>query len=350
MEKWRKKWNLALMSVALFAIAPIGVQAGNCDPCDFDGFDVGVDFLWWQPTVGDLAYCAEDPSNDSGSGHKIKNFCPDWEPGVRVYIRTTDLFCGWDFGASYTYVDSCDSSSTKNSEKIKPTYTHAGFFFTESNGTTYYDEGKGSWDSEYHEWDVVTSFDNSCNECYQLSHTFGVAGIVVDEEFKATIEKPGKKIRTVEDSDYWGVGFRLGTNFEKRLSDCLSFFASGNATVLAGEACVKNKFDSQDADTDAEHTYKEDDFCQLVPGYHIAAGFSYETCACDWEFSLRLGYEFLAWHNLPSRRTYIADNFGNDLGNTPVQPNDGFLATVSTPASTRTFGFHGLFVGAQLSF
>ena len=130
---------------------------------------------------------------------------------------------------------------------------------------------------------------------FQLSSGMSMLfGIVVDQEFKATIEKFSKVIRTVEDSDYWGVGFRLGTNFERRLSDCLSFFANGHATILAGEACVKNKFDSQDSDSDAEHTYKEDDFCQLVPGYHIAAGFSYDTCVCDWEFSLRLGYEFLA--------------------------------------------------------
>lgn len=340
MQKWNKFFSLALMSAALCAFAPSGVQAQNCDPCcdpcwdpcNFGEFEVGVDFLWWKPCVDDLDYCA-DRKSSSNKDFKHKSVCLDWEPGVRVFLGKPDFYCGWDFGASYTYISSCTSSTTKHNGNIVPTNTHSGFT------SAFFDEGKGSWDSCYHEWDLLISFDNSCNQCHQLSHYFGVAGIVLDQELKATLENSSQIEQTKWDSDYWGVGFRLGTDYNRRICDCFSFFANGNATILVGDADSKTRFDSRDSGTSADHTFKDDDTCQIVPGYHLSAGFSYDTCVCDWDFSLRLGYEFLVWHNLPNQRTYVSDSSFSS-------PE----TALSTSSNTRTFGYHGLLAGVQMSF
>ena len=339
MDKWRKFLSLALMSLALYASTPSALSADTCDSsCDSCGcnFDVGVDFLWWKPCVGDLNYCAEK----DGSNYKQKSICTDWESGFRIYIGKDDCYCGWDFNASYTYLNSSSSSSHKNNNNIVPSNYHPGFLVNQTH-----DEGKGSYDSCYHEWDLLWSFDNSCDCCQAITHSFGVAGINMDQELKATLVNSSGKLQTKWKSDFWGVGLRLGTDFSKTICDCMSFFAGGNVTLLAGDSCSKSQYDSQGGSTDPDHTFKEDDFCHIVPGYHLRAGFSYDTCYCDWDMSFRLGYEFLAWHNIPFSRTYVAG-----IGGASDSSVSSLEGAISTACNTRTYGFHGLFAGVQLSF
>ncbi|NGX43302.1 MAG: hypothetical protein K940chlam7_01597 [Chlamydiae bacterium] len=341
MEKWRKIFSLALMSVALFTFVPGGVQArdnDSCcdpcyDPCDCGGFEVGVDFLWWKPCVGDLDYAAVKKD----SKFKHKGICPDWEPGFRVYIGKADVCCGGGFGASYTCVSSKSSSSTKKDGEVVLGYGHPGFLTNKGR----YDKGKGSYDVNYQEWDLLASYGSSNGECSQSSYYFGVAGINLDQEFKAEIRQNSPaRIRNKWDSDYWGVGLRIGADYKRRICDCFSFFANGQASILAGESCAKSRFDSQDSNTNFDHKFTEEEVCRVVPGYHVGAGFSYDTCVCDWDFSFRVGYEFLSWHNIPSRRTYVSDE----------KIGDEIEAALSTSSNSQTFGFHGLFAGFQLSF
>lgn len=339
MKQWKKFFNLAVLATAFFALNPSNVSADYydnccdpCDSCDNCGFTVGADFLWWNTNADDLSYCAVRDESDV----KRKNFCLDWEPGFRVYIGKQNIECGLDLAASYTYLNTCDSASTSDSGDVIPTFTHPGFTISVGN----FDEGKGSWESTYHEWDVLLSFDNSCNQCHKLSHFFGVAGIVLDQEFTATVEKSSSIIHTKWDNDYWGVGLRFGTHYSRVICDCFSIFASGHASIIAGESDSKIDFDSQNLSTDPDHVFKEDKECRIVPGYHITTGFSYDTCVCDWDLSFRIGYEFLAWFNVPERRTYVADG---SIGSSQE-------AALATSSNNRTLGFHGLFVGAQLSF
>ncbi|NGX43727.1 MAG: hypothetical protein K940chlam7_02027, partial [Chlamydiae bacterium] len=307
------------------------------DPCNMN-FELGADFLWWKPCVDDLDYAAKN-TKDSPREYKFKNICPDWEPGVRVYLGIPNLYCDWGLTASYTYINSDDSSSASSTgdDDIIHVIQHPGL---EINND--YECGKGEWDATYHDWDILANYNISCKKCHQFSPYFGVAGICLEQNLKITLDdsSTSEKEITKWDSDYWGVGLRLGSGYQYRFSDCLSFFVKGDGTILAGEADSKIKFDDNDSNSNHDLSFKDSKDCQIIPGYHIRAGFIYDTCLCDWDFSLRLGYEFLMWHNVPNHRTFVGNDFTNGKKD----------AAISTSSNTRTFGFHGLLAGMSVSF
>ncbi len=301
MTTLRKKIILTLLSAGLMASMPAVASADNCcDPCDWDPcacmeFEVGVDFLWWKPCDDDLVYAAERTKTNPDT-YKYKNVCPDWEPGVRIYLGLPEFYCDLNLKGSYTYIESNDSSSIgESSTSVSHAIAHPGTDISDKG-----DSGKGKWDATYHEWDILLSFDISCKDCHQFSPYFGVAGIKFDQELKAEIIDDNKPEVTKWSSDYWGVGLRLGSEYQYRLSDCMLFFVKGDGSILVGEADSKITFDDErDSDSDADFIFHDNEDCHFLPGYHIGTGIIYDSCICNWDFSFKLGYEFLMWHNVP---------------------------------------------------
>lgn len=364
MEKWRKKISLAVLSVVLFALTPNVASAQSCnpccDPCDWSlcdqTFEIGVDFIYWKPCVDDLDVAAILETSNGFSHVDYKSICLDWEPGFRVFINLPEFFCDWNLSASYTSLKSCNSAKQEYDDAddgngiISPLIFPASPF---TNASTF-EIGHQSWDLRYHEWDVLLSYDILCGRCHHFSPYFGVAGICLDQkldadfclqlETKGLVTKNGATIDSITntvkwDSEYWGVGLRFGSAYEYEICSGINAFANANATLLAGEACSKNKqtFEDTGTETEADIKLKDDDCCHFVPGYHIAIGLNYLGCWCDWDIGARLGYEFVNWHNIPNHRVFSGDNTNSE-------------ASHSSSASTRTLGFHGLFAGAWISF
>jgi hypothetical protein len=272
--------------------------------------------------------------------------CPEWEPGVRIYLELPDLFCGWDLSASYTYLKSGDHASQEFDDPgpedgiISPLlYTGLAPF----DGIINFEFGDQHWDLYYNEWDVLLSYDICCGGCHHFTPFFGVAGIVLDQELTAEFENTSEGAISAYDfewkSDYWGVGLRAGAAYQFDLNCGLSIYANSHATLLAGEANSKSEhfFEDLSAEADGGIEFKDDDCCHFVPGYHIAAGLAYAGCWCDWEIGARLGYEFIYWHNIPNHRVF----FGGD---------SVAEASHSTSPHTRSIALHGLVAGVSLTF
>lgn len=337
-----KTLSLVAISAGLLTMSPNIVYGQDCDPCDSDDscsrsfcdldFEVGVEFLWWKPCVDDLDYAAERTTSNSPFTFQIKSIDPDWEPGVRVMLALPGFYCDWDLRVSYTYIKSDDSSKIEEDDAIVPVIGHPGV-----SQHSLADEGKGTWKACYHEWDVLLAYDILFNECYSVTTLFGVAGVALDQELEATLSGESGDAFTKWKSDYCGVGFRFGTDYKYRMSECFEFFVMGTATILAGDADSKNEQD--DSSSNSIAVVKDDDPCQIVCGYHIGAGFIYETSVCNYDSYIKLGYEFLQWNNLPNHRTFVADGQSENAD-----------VVISTSSNTRTFGFHGLTLGLSLTF
>ncbi len=345
MKKWRRNFSLAVLTAGLLILAPNFANAGSCgscepcntcdpcgwDCCSFNGFDFGVDFLWWKPCVDDLDFGAEQ----KGDKFEYHSICPDWEPGVRVTLTIPDFYCDFGFKGSWTYIESDDSSSFSNSEDVLATLLHAS---VAEDTSGIYDRAKGSWEACYNEWDLLFYYNMNCNSCHNFMPFFGVAGITLFQEFKANYFDSGGLLAKAEwESDYWGAGFRIGADYNYRFSDCLSFFVKSSGTILAGVADSEHVSKGRDEPSGSFGSKKigeDDECCQIVPGCYIGAGFIYDTNICDFDFSFKLGYEFVNWYNLPNQRMF---------------PEDDFISH-STSSNTRTFGFHGLTAGLAFSF
>lgn len=346
------------MTAGLLMFAPTAASAarnacnpcGPCEPCNPCGpcdwnfcdmeFDIGVDFLWWKPCIDDLEFAAviQHPGSDSRNQRiHYHNVDLDWEPGVRIWAFFPNFYCDWALGASYTFIEPNSSTTVHHRNHVTSPLVHIGVEETEVTTSTseLWDKAKGDFDLTYHEWDIGVAYDISCNQCHKFMPFIGIAGIVLDQDLKVTLHENGDKDHIKWESDYWGVGLRAGSCYKYRINECFSFIAKAHATILAGSVDSNNK-QLQFAE---DVRIKDDETCHVVPGYHIGAGFEYDTCWCNWDFSARVGYEFLVWHNVPNHRVFTNSE----------EHHDG-LASHATSASVRTLAFHGLFAGLGVSF
>lgn len=332
MEKWRKKIGLAVLaSTALLAFAPNEANANrySCDPCDtccndynscdFGGFEVGVDFLWWKPSADNVDTGIVRTSADHDSHN---NLCPDWQPGVRVMFRMPKFYCDLGLCASYTFIEPTKKQHHHHNGGVFIPGSETSCNECDDQGGFAFDHAKAKWDLTYQEWDILFGYDIACSQCNHFKPFIGIAGINVSNDVRLHFHHEGDEdggIHHRHNTDFWGVGLRAGAEYQYQLSDCLRFFALAHGTILAGESDHKSHNGGFDS--------KDNNCSHLVPGYHIGTGFSYNTSICNWDLAFRIGYEFLVWHNIRQHR----DVNGGKVGD-------------------RTFGFQGLFVGLGVGF
>ncbi|MGA8164306.1 MAG: Lpg1974 family pore-forming outer membrane protein [Waddliaceae bacterium] len=322
------------------------------------GVGLGADFLWWKPCVDNLDYAikfAEPTSeslenNDENEGFlsDIKSIHLDWEPGVRVMAWAFNRECNWGAGASWTYVKICDTASIRITEDqfFNDGISIMNPFVIGQSGIA----ARGSFDACYHDWDLLALHSCFYGNCHRISPYAGVAGMVFNQKINDRItpvgmfenskgldqEENGDSIPTKWRGDYWGVGFRVGLCYEFAFSRCFNFFAKADGSLLAGKV-NRNRLSTQAQirGTFVDASYNDPrNRCHFVPGYHIAAGFTYDVCLYNLDLLLRLGYEFVNWHNLSSPRILVSQT--------------GNLFPIAT--NTRTLSFHGLLAGLGISF
>jgi len=369
MDKLRTKLGVALWSLALacFSFSSAPVQSDTCcDPCTSFSFcdaefTVGVDYLYWKPCVDDLEYAGKSNIIGVGLDTEFKNVCPDWESGYRINLGMKSSHCSsWGLKASVAIVDTDSKASTQaESGPIFATLVHPLLIdlfevMVPNEFSSLFSFAEAHWSLDYKEWDALFTYEISWSNCQHLTPFLGLAGIHVDQGFKATYldDDPVEEIDGLFSkwhSDYWGVGLRMGTTYTYQFSNCLSFFAKTHGSILVGEANSNIKYGTIE-NLENELTIfksKDEDCSQIVPGYHIGVGISYDSCLCNVDYSFQLGYEFTVWHNIPNHRVFV-----EGLGFTEVLSEEDIFGNFSlaTSTNTQTLGYHGIVAGIQLSF
>ncbi len=357
-----KKHIMALL-LAASALSANPVQAGSCyescDPCEMDscfgGFDIGADFIYWNMCLDDLNYAtayttafpiaAPGPTTVFDESGSIQNLSSKWEPGFRVYAAKEGVFYDWDLLASYTWIKHTKSGSTTVADGglLQPTLINPNAFLAPA-GDLGVAGVSASMEVKYQSFDVLFAADYSFKQCHSFKPFFGVTGLFFDQTLtsawdKSDAEEISSGVTSWTD-DYSGYGLKLGTQYAFTICDGFSMYANAEGMITVGS---HDSTFAQDKDIIllggepnlATLSIKEQETI-FVPGYHIGVGFQYESCMCDIEYGIHIGYEFLVWHNIPNQRR----NFSSDLDN---------FSLVSA-GSTSTAGYHGLTVGLNLSF
>lgn len=338
MKVWRNFIAYTFFAVIALSSAPSSIN-GTCsnscfshcsEACFIDDYSIAVDFLWWKPCIDDLTYATTCEDYEGKTIIEYESCCPDWEPGVRVIFGRPCFYCDWGFVASYTYFLSDNTCCLEKDAKISSPLIHQNF--TDSKSALY-DKAEAEWEMRYQEFDALITYDMSCcNPCHLFQPFVGVAGIYLEQDFDITLSVDESTYEIEWGSRLWGVGLRAGVEYQYIFSKCLRFFTLVHGTMLASQP--ENKTTQTFC---TELVIKDDDCCLFLPGYHVGVGFILDSCICDVGFSLRVGYEFLEWRNIPNHRIFIGDNKAIEGGH-------------ATSSNIRTLGFHGLIAGLGVAF
>lgn len=327
-----KRFLLMIILFAWGGVQPLMAEDHHGD----SSFYVEADFIWWKPCIDRLEYAAIRTATGPAT-FQMKDVEPDWEPGVRIALGLKNIFCDWELKGSYTYIAPEGSDSIlSDPDAIVSPIIHPAL-----SATALGDSGFGTLNDTYHEWDLVLG--RNMVECdgHCVKSFFGLAGIMLEQEFDTTIvdDSSDEIMGTMFDSDFWGVGFRCGSEYRCHINDCWTFFTGCHGTILVGEAETMGTFDDDDSGTSPDLIYYDHEICQMVSGYHLSAGMEYQFHLWECPLSVKVSYEFLQWHNIPNPRTFVGD--------TSATTED---VMVSGTSNHRTYGFHGLMAGISASF
>ncbi len=303
-------------------------------PCD--GLEFGADFIYWKPCLNDLDY-AISFNADPDLGAEGCYHCLDhgYEPGFRVFGRLDDLWCGLGISGSYTYLwnKAENKSLLPAGGDLLSTLAQSEF----NIGTA--SEIRASHALRYQTFDALFFFSfECCSPCSVFIPFLGFEGMKLEQDtisHAISNENPNDFVKIHWDSEYLGLGLKLGTEYRILLPCHFQWFFKGSFTVLGGFNDSCNTLTNHD-DVDVKFTFKEcEDLC--LPGCHLAAGLRYELSWCGKAIKFQVGYEFLDWWNIPKIRRANVSN------------EDLFLDS-TTLSTGSNLTLHGLFAGLDFGF
>jgi len=401
MKKWSYQICLGIMIACCVLFTPAIGQEDCYDPCYFNDcscgdYSVDVGFLWWKPCVDrlDFAHCVDFSSLFEESPIvrvKHRTICPDWEPGVRIQAMAHNLNCGMGLGVSWTYIGPKKSSSVDGDRicmSIEP-FTFERLLSLNEEGSKFcfspwthlgvlpFEKIHASWESSYHDWDVLLYYPCCvCENSQTWTPYFGFASLVLNQKVKEIAEVEiiceesftiDRELKMKWASDLKAYGLRVGMKYEWDFCECFKIFGKFDASVLAGSPCDKlthdlilcKEFDGESPDKffEAEAIFKDDNCYRCYPGYRLGAGVSYDKCCCGTDLTFRIGYEFVEWHNIPNQRLpletvdpVIAAVFDSEGFTEEVALGVSLPSLNTTSPSDRTLGFHGLVLEVSACF
>lgn len=306
---------------------PVYTDDCNWQHCHFGGSSTfEVEALIWKTCIEDLDYAAKILTTGDTTRVYYQRICPDWEAGIRFSYEMPSFLWDWGFMASYTIVDYDDSAKVVRAGSITSPMIHQGVIDELD------DKAVGDWELCYHDWDLLLSYHLSCGQCHHIKPYLGVAGVFIEQKLKTKFMGEREDYTVRWHSRYRGYGLRAGSEYQYVINKCLRVYSDANATLLAGEGKSKNK-----QVFDEEIKLKDNHCCHFIPGYHIGAGILSDMWICDVMFTLRIGYEFVQWFNLPNNRGFTGDNITSE-------------ASHATSSSVRNLGFHGVNAGISMTF
>ena len=363
----KKAFIQLMLGFAIYAthVEASDEQRDDSKDCCFN-FDLSVDLLIWKPCVDDLDFAATSFGNfsdvDNPRQINYRGICPSWEPGFRVGLRKEEAWKCFNLDFMYTWYQSQDSASAhgESGKRIAATLLPPRFIDLKStfSDDTFFDTGKGKWNLDYQAFDILFSYPLQLCQSNIFSPFFGVSLLKMNQQIRGEYidsevdsEESFITVNTLArskwKSDYKAAGLKIGSCYSFEICKGLNLFAAGSACLLIGHSDTNSRFSFFQErrfgptipEVETETAYmkvKDDDCCHFVPEFNIKAGFTYEgnMCECDW--TLRVGYEFIMWQNMPTYRRF------HDI-------ETGLIAD-SNRVNVGTIGFHGLTVGLGLSY
>jgi hypothetical protein len=239
--------------------------------CDYSG-SVFAELLVWD-ICGENVW-AQTTSGTTTTSHQIDY---DYELGFRlggVWNATDD----WDLEVVYTWYENDQSASAST------TYDSAFFTANPTSGST-------RVDFEYNTLDILIGKKCCICEDMVIRPFIGFRGAWVDQEINETPAVGGGFI--ANDKGHWksevdAYGLRSGLDFEWCAFCNLTLVGKFGGSLFYTEEDVRRTV----IENGVTSSFKTNECCTALFNYDTSVALDYEDCVCDWNYGLRLGYEF----------------------------------------------------------
>ncbi len=303
-------------SMPLFAKAPSPQQKSTPFPCVFNpnalqnSNDLWVDaeMLFWQSNMGSLDYAI----TSNGSHRHVKEPHFDWDFGFRVGLGYKLPHDKWDLLVNYTYVQANASGHAGSSSgTVFPIYA------SNFSGTSpfYANSARAHWHLTLNMADIELGRTCFVGRCLTIRPFIGVRGLVIDQDYHVSYRggtiAPSDKDKIHMDSDFWGVGARLGVNTLWGLGKGFSFYGDGSFSILSGNFDI-HEHEKLDQENLRLMNIKYD-LDNIVVTADLALGLQWDYMFSKdrYHFGMKMGWEFNMFCDQNQLFNFIGSNPGS---------------------------------------
>ena len=318
---------------ALCKAEDCNLDCSSCSCCFINGFELGVDYLYWQPCVTGLQYAIEQKLTGTEllSKYEVKSVDHTSASGFRLNAAFLFTLEGLSLRAAYTDVGFHDGSSVFTGDLNLVSFSHGT-----PNEVQRFNRVKGHWEMKYQAVEAVLAYTLNLDSL-AITPYGGVDTLAYDNRLisigSSNVSEIAYALKIRKHQYYFGAGpmFGVGTSYD--ICDCFNAFVNINASLLIGRAEEEDHFRSHIGDSPVEAWHYKSDDCYCFPGWHLMLGVGYKTCICGYETALRVGYEFVQYTNAPWFQDFESDS-----------------CQVSASMNARNLTLRGLFAGVNITF
>jgi hypothetical protein len=279
-----------------------------------EGYNIFLtaDFLWWSANTDGLYYAQKNfgsstsanPPNGSFdfSGH-LARVKQEWGPGARVGLGGNMPYDEWDIYLNWTWFQADPHSSTrqKNEGPLLVLWSQPDI-----SGANLATRASAKWDLTLNVLDLEMGRSFWVGKHLAIRPFMGIRGAWIDQEFKIHYDyalTPEVKGKLKLDSDFEGVGARLGLDLRFALHKGWSLYGVAAGSLLYGD------FDCdfhQKADS-FTIARTDDNFHKGVSTIQMGLGVRWDTYFSKrrFHFGVSAGWEQNIWYGVTQFNHYL---------------------------------------------
>ena len=222
----------------------------------------------------------------------------DYSFGLRVGAAAYTNHDAWSVDLTWTWINLTNSESFRAHEggTLIPTFALGSATPQASFGPS----ARGNLQCQMNVLDATLGKGYHVSRKVVFNPHFGLRFAWVDQDFSAhyagtgIVSDPSNIFHG--ESDFWGVGIRLGVDTDWAVGMGFKFFANASASVLSGKFETDNEFLSPVGPNPKAYDV-DGEFHMNVPNLELAVGIDWGTYLYDHRYYLdfRAGYEFQVW-------------------------------------------------------
>ncbi|MBS0603876.1 MAG: hypothetical protein JSS60_02435 [Verrucomicrobia bacterium] len=278
--------------------------------------DLWIDgeILFWKSNMGSLDYgvTSESP-NRIDDGH-VKHPEFNWDWGFRLGLGYKLPHDKWDIFVNYTYVHARAHGHAGDSDDVIFPRWASGVNAT-PNVPFFANSAKAHWHANLNMGDVELGRTCFVSKWLTIRPFIGVRGLVIDQEYsveyKGGTMAPFDEDKVHMDTDFWGVGIRIGANTLWGLGKGFSIYGNGSVSLLSGDFDVHEHEKLEDADIRLMNIERDVDNVVVTADLALGLQWDYMFSKDRYHFGVKMGWEFDMFFDQNQLFNFLGSNPGS---------------------------------------
>jgi hypothetical protein len=266
--------------------------------------------LFWQSSVGSLDYGVESNSTTLIRHGHVKHPHFDWDWGFRLGAGYKVPYDRWDLFASYTFMRSHAHGHTEGSHIVFPSWASGANF--SGTGTFYASKAKAHWHLTLNMIDLELGRNCFAGQWLTIRPFMGVRGLFIDQDYNVEYQggtvAPNDEDHIHLDTDFWGVGIRMGFNSLWGLGKGFGLYGNGSASLLSGHFDVEEKEKLEYADRELLNTERDVDNVIVTADLALGLQWDYLFSKDRYHFGVKFGWELNLFFDQNQLFNFLSSN------------------------------------------